>query len=129
MFQSPELTSNVLDNDNKLTFSLKNIHFSTANALRRTIVSDIPVYGIQTQTEESNQCYVHANTSRFHNEIIKQRLSCIPVHYKVEKEKQIDKSKEPWDSDTPYASTVPMGEMARYELEVEAKNDDDHQLL
>ena len=35
MFQSPELTSNVLDNDNKLTFSLKNIHYSTANALRR----------------------------------------------------------------------------------------------
>ena len=129
MFQSPELTSNVLDNDNKLTFSLKNIHFSTVNALRRTIVSDIPVYGIQTQTEENNQCHVHANTSRFHNEILKQRLSCIPVHYKVEKEKPIDKSKEPWDSDTPYASTVPMGGMARYELEVEAKNDDDHQLL
>ena len=78
MFQSPELTSNVLDNDNRLTFSLKNIHYSTANALRRTIVSDIPVYGIRTETEEINQCTVHANTSRFHNEILKQSMSCIP---------------------------------------------------
>lgn len=129
MFQSPELTSNVLDNDNKLSFSLKNIHYSTANAIRRTILSDIPVYGIKTETEEINQCHVQANTSRFHNEIIKQRLSCIPVHSKVKNPKPINKSREPWESESAPDSYSSKEDMRLYELEVEAKNEDDHQTL
>ena len=30
--------------------------------------------------ESSNKCTIHENTSRLHNEIIKQRLSCVPIH-------------------------------------------------
>jgi DNA-directed RNA polymerase subunit L len=55
---------------------------SFANALRRTILSDIPVVVIQTETEEVNQCKIEINTGRLHNEILKHRLSCIPIHTK-----------------------------------------------
>jgi hypothetical protein len=30
--------------------------------------------------EAVNQCRIETNTTRFHNEIIKHRLSCIPIH-------------------------------------------------
>ena len=129
MFQLPELTSNVLDNDNKLTFSLKNIHYSTANAIRRTILSDIPVYGIKTENEEVNQCRIQSNTSRFHNEIIKQRLSCIPVHAKVKNPKPVNKSREPWESESTPEPSFDKENIIQYELEIEAKNEDDHQTL
>ena len=64
----------------KLHFTLTNIDVSVANAIRRTILSDIPVVCIRTENTSVNKCTIEANTSRFHNEIIKQRLSCIPIH-------------------------------------------------
>ena len=64
----------------KLHFTLTNIDVSVANAIRRTILSDIPVVCIRTENTSINKCTIEANTSRFHNEIIKQRLSCIPIH-------------------------------------------------
>ena len=63
-----------------LHFTLSNINVSFANALRRTILSDIPINVIRTETNAINQCKVFINTTRLHNEIIKQRLSCIPIH-------------------------------------------------
>jgi DNA-directed RNA polymerase subunit L len=50
--------------------------------LRRTILSDIPTTVIYTETYKDNQCNIEINNTRLHNEIIKQRLSCIPVHIK-----------------------------------------------
>lgn len=67
----------------KLHFTLTNIDTSVANAIRRTILSDIPVICIKTEKSVNNsapRCKVETNTSRFHNEIVKQRLGCIPVH-------------------------------------------------
>ena len=129
--QSPELTSNLLENDNKLSFTLKNIHFSTANALRRTILSDIPVYGIRTETEELNQCRIEINTSRLHNEIIKQRLSCIPVHQATTKPgtrpSYVKNWREPWDEDS-FTPMVDSG-FLRYELEVDKKNEGENEVV
>jgi DNA-directed RNA polymerase alpha subunit/DNA-directed RNA polymerase subunit L len=69
------------DGDNDiLRFTLSNLNVSFANALRRIILSEIPINVIRTETEETNQCTITANTGRLHNEIIKQRLSCIPIH-------------------------------------------------
>ena len=48
-------------------------------ALRRTILSDIPVVVFRTSPEEENNCIIDKNTTRFNNEIVKQRLSCIPI--------------------------------------------------
>jgi DNA-directed RNA polymerase subunit L len=61
-------------------FTLRGINVSVANALRRTLLTDIPMCVIQTDPEVEPTCEVTTNTSRFHNEIIKHRLSCIPVH-------------------------------------------------
>lgn len=63
-------------------FTLSGLNVSLANALRRTILSDIPINAIYTQTYEDNECNIEINTTRLHNEILKQRLSCIPVHIK-----------------------------------------------
>jgi len=67
------------EDDGELHFILKDIHVSIANAIRRTILMDIPVVVIRTETSDINQCVIVANTTRFHNEIVKQRLSCIPI--------------------------------------------------
>ena len=68
--------------DNSLGFTLSGVNVSLANALRRTIISDIPLVVFRTTPYEKNKCNVIANTSRLNNEIIKQRLSCIPIHIK-----------------------------------------------
>lgn len=63
-----------------LHFTLSNAHVSTANALRRIILSEIPTLVFRTFPHEANRATFHVNTSRHHNEILKQRLSCIPIH-------------------------------------------------
>uniref|UniRef100_A0A6C0HSV0 DNA-directed RNA polymerase RpoA/D/Rpb3-type domain-containing protein n=1 Tax=viral metagenome TaxID=1070528 RepID=A0A6C0HSV0_9ZZZZ len=63
-------------------FTLNDINVSLANAIRRTILSDIPIVCFYTETYATNQCNIEINTSRLHNEILKHRLSCIPVFEK-----------------------------------------------
>jgi hypothetical protein len=63
-----------------LRFTLHGVEVSFANALRRTVLSDIPIVVIETDNYETNQCHIKTNTGRLHNEILKQRLSCIPIH-------------------------------------------------
>ena len=63
-----------------LRFTLHGVEVSFANALRRTILSDIPIVVIETESNEKNKCHIKTNTGRLHNEILKQRLSCIPIH-------------------------------------------------
>jgi DNA-directed RNA polymerase II subunit RPB3 len=63
-------------------FTLTGINVSLANALRRIILSEVPTLAIFTETYNDNQCIIHDNTTRLHNEIVKQRLSCVPIHEK-----------------------------------------------
>lgn len=72
--------SEIYENEQILKFTLSGLNVSLANALRRTILSDIPIVVIRTENYNDNQCNITENTSRLHNEIIKQRLSCIPIH-------------------------------------------------
>jgi DNA-directed RNA polymerase subunit L len=60
--------------DDMLSFTLKNTDVSIANALRRTILGDIKAV-VMAKTD----CNISVNTTRFNNEILKQRLACIPV--------------------------------------------------
>ena len=69
-------------NDDSIGFTLSGVNVSLANALRRTLLSDIPMVVFRTSPNEQNKCTIIANTSRLNNEIIKQRLSCIPIHIK-----------------------------------------------
>jgi DNA-directed RNA polymerase subunit L len=63
-------------------FTLERTPTCYANGIRRVILSEIPVCAIRTENEDINQCNFTMNTTRFHNEILKQRLSCIPIHIK-----------------------------------------------
>jgi len=76
---SPSIIEQYEDN-HKLHFTLSNSDVCIANAIRRTILSDIPIVVIRTEDSKVNQCTIQINTSRFHNELVKQRLSCIPIH-------------------------------------------------
>ena len=95
--------SNVEQENNFLKFTLVDCNMSVANALRRIIISDIPTFVFRTFPYSENKTEITHNTTRFHNEIIKQRLSCVPIH--------ID------DMDFPYKD---------YIVEVNVKNDTDN---
>lgn len=62
------------------SFNVSNLNVSFANAIRRTILSDIPLLVFKTAPYSESKCTVFKNTTRLNNEIIKQRLSCIPIH-------------------------------------------------
>lgn len=64
----------------RLTFRMENINVSIVNALRRIILSEIPTVVIRTTPYDKNRVKIETNTTRMNNEIIKQRLSCIPIH-------------------------------------------------
>lgn len=74
------ILSKIIENDTKLYFTLSGVDKCFANALRRTILTDIPTIVIRTENTQVNQCFIKKNTSRLHNEIIQQRISCIPIH-------------------------------------------------
>ena len=68
------------EENNRLRFHISDINVSLVNGLRRTILADIPVFVFKTTPYEENQADIQVNTTRFNNEIIKQRLSCVPIH-------------------------------------------------
>lgn len=62
-----------------MTFTLTGLDACYANGIRRIILSDIPIVVFKTTPYEENKSNILINTSRLNNEIIKQRLSCIPI--------------------------------------------------
>ena len=63
-----------------LSFTISGVNVSIANAIRRTVLSDIPTVVFKTSPYEECKANIITNTSRLNNEILKQRLSCIPIH-------------------------------------------------
>lgn len=70
---------NLQEDNGTMTFTITNIDVSYVNALRRTILADIPIVCFVTTPYEENKANIIANTTRLNNEILKQRLSCIPI--------------------------------------------------
>lgn len=75
-----ELTSKI--NDDELLFTLSGVNVSIANSLRRIILSDIPLVVFRVSPNNKNKCNIIANTCGLNNEIVKHRLSCVPIHIK-----------------------------------------------
>ena len=65
---------------NRFVFRVAGIDRSVVNALRRIILSRIPCVVLRTEPHAASLCTVVVNTTQFHNEILKHRLSCVPVH-------------------------------------------------
>ena len=72
--------ANVVESDYTTTFTLSGVDKRIANALRRIILSEIRCVAMRTMPVDKCDVNISKNTCRFNNEIIKQRLSCIPVH-------------------------------------------------
>ena len=79
---NPNIEVNSDNRNDMLSFTLSGVNVSVANAIRRTMLSDIPLVVFKTSPNEENKATILANTSRLNNEIIKQRLSCIPIYIK-----------------------------------------------
>ncbi len=63
-----------------LDFTIEGINVSFINGIRRTILSDIPTLVFHCFPHDQNDADIHTNTTRLNNEVLKQRLSCIPIH-------------------------------------------------
>jgi DNA-directed RNA polymerase subunit L len=68
------------DERGELRFTIDRINVSLANGLRRTILSDVPTLVFRTTPHAESKSSITVNTSRIHNQILNQRLSCIPIH-------------------------------------------------
>lgn len=71
---------NVEENNNTLKFTLNNINVSYANAIRRIILSEIPCIVFKSLSHSENDIFIEINKTRLNNELLKQRISCIPIH-------------------------------------------------
>jgi DNA-directed RNA polymerase II subunit RPB3 len=69
----------VTDNNN-CSFVLNNVDKSLVNALRRTIMSDIPTFKFRTEPYESNDVNIIKNTCALHNEFLTHRIGMLPIH-------------------------------------------------
>jgi DNA-directed RNA polymerase alpha subunit len=77
----PPLIKNIHNQNDVFTFTIMNVDVSIVNAMRRTILADIPTVVIITEPYDKNKCIIHENTcEQFHDQTILQRLSCIPIH-------------------------------------------------
>lgn len=90
------------EENNTLFFTMSNINHSLANSLRRIILSDIPTLVFRTFPHNESKVDITINTTRLNNEIIKQRIGCVPIHIT--------------DTDFPYKD---------YVVEVDKKNETD----
>ena len=75
--QRPQLTAFKNINGTQ-HFTLSGVSVSVANAIRRTILGHIQTLGIVGFPDTDTSVKIDLNTTPFHNEIIKQRLECIP---------------------------------------------------
>jgi DNA-directed RNA polymerase subunit L len=75
--------TNIEENNNILKFNISNINVSYVNAIRRIILSDIPCAVFLTYPYEKNLVNIEINTSRLNNELLKQRIGCIPIYLNI----------------------------------------------
>ena len=74
---TPVVKESIETKQGVLEFTIQNTNVSIINGIRRTLLTNIP-----TSVIDSKQSDFYKNTGRLHNEILKQRLDCIPVHIK-----------------------------------------------
>jgi DNA-directed RNA polymerase subunit L len=68
--------------DDELKFKISGINVSFINSIRRILLSEIPMVVFRVSPNDKNKCNIIANTCGLNNEIVKHRLSCIPIHVK-----------------------------------------------
>ena len=74
---TPVVKESIETKQGVLEFTIQNVNVSIVNGLRRTLLTNI-----SNSVIDSKQSEFYKNTGRLHNEILKQRLDCIPVYIK-----------------------------------------------
>ena len=72
--------SNITNDDSILSFRLSGVNVSIANAIRRIMIAEISCVVFRTSPYSENKVNIEINTTRMNNELLKQRISCIPIH-------------------------------------------------
>jgi DNA-directed RNA polymerase subunit L len=77
----PVISNIHVSGKDELQFTLENADVSIANGLRRILLSEIPciVFRTEVVSDTTENTVFHVNTTRHHNEILKQRLRCVPI--------------------------------------------------
>lgn len=65
---------------NHMNITLQNVHYSIANSIRRAIMSMVETTGFRALPYEHSTIKVEANDTYLNNEIIKHRISMVPVY-------------------------------------------------
>jgi len=81
MKKTPIIANYNNNKEEQFTFTLESCDVSIANAIRRIVTSDINQYVFRTFPHAENRANITVNTTRQHNELLKQRLGCIPIHH------------------------------------------------
>lgn len=82
VFDTPRIELQSKKTDDELKFTLSGIDVSIANSIRRIILSEIPLVVFKVSPNDKNKCNIIENTCGLNNEIVKHRLSCIPIYVK-----------------------------------------------
>tara|TARA_Y100000022_G_C13229569_1_gene366648 strand:- start:186 stop:1331 length:1146 start_codon:yes stop_codon:yes gene_type:complete len=72
--------SDFKQNKDTLTFTISNCDVSFANALRRTILTDVVTVGFNTDDYNTSDLKVIKNNSCLHNEFLLHRLGLVPIY-------------------------------------------------
>lgn len=84
-----------LNHDEKTAeFEVYDVDVSIVNAIRRTIICDVPTIGFAFDPNlKENDIKVIENTGALHNEFLCHRLSLVPINFKREEIEDFDSSK------------------------------------
>jgi DNA-directed RNA polymerase subunit L/DNA-directed RNA polymerase alpha subunit len=66
--------------DGRAHFVVQNVDVCVVNSLRRVILSNIPTLVFRGFPHEKNNIKILKNTTKFNNEYLKHRISCLPIH-------------------------------------------------
>jgi DNA-directed RNA polymerase subunit L len=70
---------NLTEDNGVMRFTLNGVDVAYTNGIRRVILSSIPILVFKTSPQTDSKANIMINTTRLNNEIIKQRLSLIPI--------------------------------------------------
>jgi DNA-directed RNA polymerase subunit L len=79
MNNGQEIVSNV-NKGQILTFKMINVDVCVVNSLRRVILTEIPTLMFRGFPHYSNRINIKKNNTKFNNEYLKHRISCVPIH-------------------------------------------------
>ena len=82
--------SNIPDVNDIFRFTLSNVNVSIANAIRRTVLSNVPTVAFKTTPYKESDAQVFINTTNLNNEILCGRISAIPIYIHPERTEDIE---------------------------------------